>query len=62
MQILSKINLNKLGFLDSFAIDELISQTSLFEDDVPNVQKIINYAKQLPDDQPLKYAILDVLQ
>ena len=57
-----KINLNKLGFLDSFAIDELISQTSLFEDDVPNVQKIINYAKQLPDDQPLKYAILDVLQ
>lgn len=57
-----KINLNKLGFLDSFAIDELISQTSLFEDDVPNVQKIINYAKQLPDDQPLKYAVLDVLQ
>lgn len=56
-----KINLNKLGLLDSFAIDELVSHSSLFENDVPIIEKIKLFAQNLPKDNPLKYAIMDVL-
>lgn len=56
-----KINLNKLGLIDSFAIDELTLKTELFDGDIPNVQRIKEYANSLGLDNPLRYAILDVI-
>ena len=56
-----KINLNKLGLIDSFAIDELTIKTELFDGDIPNVERLIKYAKSLELDDPLRYAILDVV-
>lgn len=56
-----KINLNKLGLIDSFAIDELTLKTDLFDGDIPNVQRMKEYANSLSLDEPLRYAILDVV-
>lgn len=56
-----KIKLNKLGLIDSFAIDELTLKTELFDDNVPNIKRIKNYANSLSLDDPLRYAILDVI-
>lgn len=56
-----KINLNKLGLIDSFAIDELTLKTELFDGDTPNVHRMKEYANSLSLDNPLRYAILDVI-
>lgn len=56
-----KINLNKLGLIDSFAIDELTLKPELFDGDVPNIHRMKEYANSLSLDQPLRYAILDVV-
>lgn len=56
-----KINLNKLGLIDSFAIDELTLKSELFDGDIPNIEKIKKYANSLSSDEPLRYAILDVI-
>ena len=47
--------------IDSFAIDELTLKEELFDDNVPNIEKIKSYANSLSLDDPLKYAILDVV-
>lgn len=56
-----KINLNKLGLIDSFAIDELTLKSELFNGDIPNVHRMKEYANSLSLDDPLRYAILDVI-
>lgn len=56
-----KINLNKLGLIDSFAIDELTLKDELFDGDIPNIQRMKEYANSLGLDEPLRYAILDVV-
>lgn len=56
-----KINLNKMGLIDSFAIDELMLKTELFDGDIPNPQRMKEYATSLNIDEPLRYAILDVV-
>ncbi|GEM_PF-6676740 len=56
-----KINLNKLGLIDSFAIDELTLRSELFDGDTPNIHRMKEYANSLSLDEPLRYAILDVI-
>ena len=56
-----KINLNKLGLMDSFAIDELTLRSELFDGDIPNINRMKEYANSLSLDEPLRYAILDVI-
>lgn len=56
-----KINLNKLGLIDSFAIDELTLRSELFDGDIPNIHRMKEYANSLSLDEPLRYAILDVI-
>ena len=59
--ICEKINLNKLGLIDSFAIDELTLRSELFDGDIPNIHRMKEYANSLSLDEPLRYAILDVI-
>lgn len=59
-----KINLNNIGIIDNFAIDILTKKDySIFFDESNNVKKneLVEFAKELPEDDPLRYAILDVL-
>ena len=56
-----KVNLKKIGLLDSFAIDELVKIPDLFEQNIPIIEKLKNYAHAMSDDNPIKYSILDVL-
>jgi hypothetical protein len=56
-----KINLNKLGLIDSFAIDELTLKSELFDGNTPNIHRMKEYANSLNPDEPLRYAILDVI-
>ena len=55
-----KIALKDIGIVDDFAIEELSTIPHLFNDDIPNVERIIEYGKMLPDETPLKYSIKDV--
>lgn len=57
-----KIALKNIGIVDEFAINKLSEKSSLFTDDIPEISKIVNYAKQLSNTDPIKYAILDVYQ
>lgn len=56
-----KLNLTKLGLVDSFAINELVKKDILFYHDEPNVEQIKQYAETLSNESPLKYAILDII-
>lgn len=55
-----KIALKDIGIVDDFAIEELSTKSHLFNDDIPNMERIIEYGKMLPDETPLKYSIKDV--
>ena len=50
-----------IKMIDSFAIDELTLKNELFDGDIPNIQRMKEYANSLSLDEPLRYAILDVV-
>jgi hypothetical protein len=59
-----KIALNNVGIVDNFAIEMLNKdEYSLFftEDGDIKVEELRQYAIELPEDDPMRYAILDVL-
>ena len=59
-----KIALSNIGIVDSFAIDILIQEeyaNFYKEDGKVKIKQLKEYAKELPKDDPLRYAILDVL-
>jgi hypothetical protein len=56
-----RVSLIKFGIVDSFAIDKLKQNDNLFADDEVKRENIIEYANELPEDEPLKYAIKDAL-
>ena len=59
-----KIALNNIGIVDNFAIEMLNhDEFSLFfkEDGNVRIDELRQYANQLPEDDPMRYAILDVL-
>jgi hypothetical protein len=56
-----KIALKNIGIVDDFAINILCEQPQLFDtEDVPNLEAIVQFAKDLPNNDPIKYAIIDV--
>ncbi len=59
-----KISLNNIGIVDNFAISLLTKEEFLeFYDSEDNVKvdKLKEYANNLPEDDPMRYAILDVV-
>ena len=59
-----KIALNNIGIVDNFAINMLVkSEFSNFftEDGKAKIKELRKYANELLEDDPMKYAILDVL-
>ena len=59
-----KISLNNIGVVDNFAISLLTKEEFLeFYDSEDNIKvdKLKEYANNLPEDDPMRYAILDVV-
>lgn len=56
-----KIGLKNIGIVDDFVINTLCEQTQLFnEKEEPEIPKIIEFAKTLKEDDPIKYSIKDI--
>lgn len=59
-----KISLNNIGIVDNFAINMLSKEEySIFfnEDKNVKINELKEYALELPEDDPMRYAILDVI-
>lgn len=59
-----KISLNNIGIIDNFAINMLSKEEySIFfnEDKNVKINELKEYALELPEDDPMRYAILDVI-
>lgn len=56
-----KIGLKNIGIVDDFAINILCEQPQLFDNnDAPQVAALMNFAKTLSEDDPIKFSIQDV--
>lgn len=56
-----KIGLKNIGVIDEFALNKLVEIPELFDNDVPNTNRIIEYADSLDITNPIRYSIEDVL-
>lgn len=56
-----KIGLKNIGIVDDFAINSLCEQSQLFDkNEEPLLPDIIEFAKSLKEDDPIKYSIKDI--
>lgn len=55
-----KIALKNIGIVDEFAVNKLAEKSELFNENVPDITKIVNYANSLDPSDPIKYAIMDM--
>ena len=56
-----KIGLKNIGIVDDFAINSLCEQSQLFdENEEPKILDILNFAKSLNEDDPIRYSIKDI--
>lgn len=59
-----KISLNNIGIIDNFAVSLLTKEefSEFYDlDDNVKIDKLKEYANNLPEDDPIRYAILDVI-